>query len=157
MMNRYLAGTTALVLACWSQAMCSAEDPIVPADHTIVTSTPIFHPTGATPPRHCHQDDIWARVHGWLFRRYAGSVEMETKTEYPRNYFGRYTYRKWRPDWVKPRVSYSFAPQIASPQIVSPQIQSETSIIQPSRKLDPPHRISAPLQSVDVEPLQPQQ
>lgn len=38
----------------------------------------------------------------WIFRRYAGSVEMDTKTEYPHYYHGRYIYRGWRPDWIKP-------------------------------------------------------
>lgn len=44
----------------------------------------------------------FARFRGWLFRRYAGSVEMETKTEYPKTYRGTYTYRYWRPDWIVP-------------------------------------------------------
>src|SRR5690606_37638006 len=41
-------------------------------------------------------------LRGWVFRRYAGSVEMDTKTEYPHWYRGRYIYRGWRPDWIKP-------------------------------------------------------
>ncbi|MEZ6087082.1 MAG: hypothetical protein R3C05_03415 [Pirellulaceae bacterium] len=45
--------------------------------------------------------DAWARFHGFLFRRYAGSVEMESKTPYPKDYFGRFTYLPWSPDWVK--------------------------------------------------------
>ncbi|MEL7334840.1 MAG: hypothetical protein AAFN70_01420, partial [Planctomycetota bacterium] len=45
--------------------------------------------------------DAWARLHGFLFRRYAGSVEMESKTPYPKGYFGRYTYLPWKPDWVR--------------------------------------------------------
>jgi len=43
----------------------------------------------------------WQRFHGFLFRRYAGSVEMESKTPYPQGYFGRYTYLPWKPDWVE--------------------------------------------------------
>src|SRR6056297_207124 len=42
----------------------------------------------------------WERFHGFLFRRYAGSVEMESKTPYPKWYHGRYTYLPWKPDWV---------------------------------------------------------
>lgn len=45
--------------------------------------------------------DPWARFHGFIFRRYAGSVEMESKTPYPDGYFGRYTYLPWKPDWVR--------------------------------------------------------
>lgn len=41
-------------------------------------------------------------IRGWLFRRYAGSVEMETKTYYPPSYYGRYIYRGWQPDWSNP-------------------------------------------------------
>ncbi len=44
--------------------------------------------------------DRWARFHGFLFRRYAGSVEMESKTPYPKGYSGRFTYLPWQPDWV---------------------------------------------------------
>ncbi|MEM9825489.1 MAG: hypothetical protein AAF958_02810 [Planctomycetota bacterium] len=44
--------------------------------------------------------DHWTRFHAFLFRRYAGSVEMESKTRYPENYYGRYTYLEWHPDWV---------------------------------------------------------
>jgi hypothetical protein len=44
--------------------------------------------------------DPWARFHGFLFRRYAGSVEMESKTPYPKGYSGRFTYLPWKPDWV---------------------------------------------------------
>jgi hypothetical protein len=43
----------------------------------------------------------WDYFHGFLFRRSAGSVEMETKTPYPKNYSGRYTYLPWSPDWVR--------------------------------------------------------
>ncbi|MEO1525742.1 MAG: hypothetical protein AAFX06_09910 [Planctomycetota bacterium] len=45
--------------------------------------------------------DPWARFHGFLFRRFAGSVEMESKTRYPKGYFGRFTYLPWQPDWVR--------------------------------------------------------
>jgi len=44
---------------------------------------------------------VWERLHGFLFRRYAGSVEMESKTPYPKSYHGRYTYLPWKPDWVR--------------------------------------------------------
>jgi hypothetical protein len=40
----------------------------------------------------------WDYFHGFLFRRSADSVEMETKTPYPKNYSGRYTYLPWSPD-----------------------------------------------------------
>ena len=43
---------------------------------------------------------------GWLFRRYAGTYEMETKTPYPPTYHGTYTYRPWQPDWTRPPMYY---------------------------------------------------
>lgn len=49
-------------------------------------------------PYQCYTDKQLFR--GFLFRRYAGSVEMETKTLYPKGYHGRFTYLPWRPDWV---------------------------------------------------------
>lgn len=41
-------------------------------------------------------------IRGWLFRRYAGEVEMQEKVFYPGNYFGPYYFRGWKPDWVYP-------------------------------------------------------
>jgi len=38
---------------------------------------------------------------GWLFRRYAGSYEMETKVAYPPGYYGNYTFRPWAPGYVR--------------------------------------------------------
>lgn len=41
-------------------------------------------------------------LHGWIFRRYAGQIEMQEKIPYPRSYYGNYYFRGWKPDWVYP-------------------------------------------------------
>lgn len=38
----------------------------------------------------------------WIFRRYAGEVEMVEKVDYPPTYSGNYYFRPWRRDWVQP-------------------------------------------------------
>lgn len=38
----------------------------------------------------------------WIFRRYAGSVEMQEKVYYPPGYSGWYYFRPWKPDWIYP-------------------------------------------------------
>lgn len=80
----------------------------------------------------------WDYFHGFLFRRSAGSVEMETKTPYPKNYSGRYTYLPWSPDWVRTpeneiRASaYGHhsraihAPQLAVPTQSSTEIETQS-------------------------------
>jgi len=50
---------------------------------------------------HGAAEDPWTRLYGCIFRRYAGSVEMESKTPYPAGYYGRFTYLPWKPDWVR--------------------------------------------------------
>ncbi|MEL6107295.1 MAG: hypothetical protein AAFU85_14750 [Planctomycetota bacterium] len=68
-----------------------AQEPIQPV--TASTVAPIIQEERVWGP--------WARFHGFLFRRYAGSVEMESKTPYAKGYFGRFTYLPWQPDWVR--------------------------------------------------------
>lgn len=41
-------------------------------------------------------------VRSWLFRRYAGPVEMQDKVYYPRGYYGNYYFRGWKPDYIYP-------------------------------------------------------
>ena len=82
--------STALLLA--GSSVASAQDGL----YTDVESIAIAEQTAECDV--CA--DPWARFHGFLFRRYAGSVEMESKTPYPKSYFGRFTYLPWKPDWV---------------------------------------------------------
>ncbi|MEM6469821.1 MAG: hypothetical protein AAF802_09740 [Planctomycetota bacterium] len=74
-------------------AVASAQQPIVAENAEAV----LMHQ--AVEEEAC--SDPWARFHGFIFRRYAGSVEMESKTPYPKNYFGRFTFLPWKPDWVR--------------------------------------------------------
>ena len=49
---------------------------------------------------HGHHHGWWANFRGWIFRRYAGSTEMRTKTRYPSTYRGNYSYEPWSPRWI---------------------------------------------------------
>lgn len=40
-------------------------------------------------------------LRGWLFRRYAGTYEMQTKLPYPPGYYGNYYFRPWAPGYVR--------------------------------------------------------
>ncbi|MEM8669170.1 MAG: hypothetical protein AAGG48_16730 [Planctomycetota bacterium] len=104
--------------------------------------------------------DAWARFHGWIFRRYAGSVEMETKTEYPKDYFGRFTYRVWRPDWVRNPFRYRSHP-IAPPYRVdarpAPMVTNPSGPVMVESLGDQPSpnevNQAQPLSDVGVEPI----
>ena len=45
---------------------------------------------------------LGTRIQSWIFRRYAGDVEMVEKADYPPGYAGSYYFRPWRRDWVRP-------------------------------------------------------
>ncbi len=42
------------------------------------------------------------RRKSWIFRRYAGTIDMQQKVPYPELYHGQYYQRPWKPDWVHP-------------------------------------------------------
>ncbi len=118
--------------------------------------------------------DCKTRFHAWIFRRYAGSVEMETKRPYPIGYFGRFTFLPWSPDWVSTpanrvresqyRHRYRWSPMPDSvpvredslldrPVGVSPV--SESPAKKNTRNLRPlgnPKGVQ-PLETIEVEPL----
>ncbi|QGJ68947.1 Hypothetical protein PBC10988_6120 [Planctomycetales bacterium 10988] len=73
-------------------------------------------------------------IRGWVFRQYAGSVEMKTKTPYPKDFAGRYYYTPWHPDWVRapgkplpPSGPFYHDPRFApsEPQLYFPEIHSQ--------------------------------
>lgn len=81
-------------VACQAQEASYHETPVDQAHHLTTDTAPTIIEEEAC-------DGAWERFHGFLFRRYAGSVEMESKTPYPTGYFGRFTYLPWKPDWVR--------------------------------------------------------
>jgi hypothetical protein len=108
----------------------------------------------------------WDYFHGFLFRRSAGSVEMETKAPYPKNHSGRYTYLPWSPDWVRTpeneiRASaYGHhsrtihAPQLAVPTHSSTEVETQSLAPLKSAAKPVPYEFysleSGPLEEVGV-------
>ncbi len=56
------------------------------------------HPTAKV-----HSGGCLQHLRGWMFRRYAGDVEMVSKFEYPPDYSGSYYFVPWKRSWVEPR------------------------------------------------------
>lgn len=53
-------------------------------------------------PLTSYEASRWGSFSSWIFRRYAGSVEMQEKVYYPPGYTGWYYFRPWKPDWINP-------------------------------------------------------
>lgn len=61
-------------------------------------STATEHMNGREAERYYRQE----RRRSWIFRRYAGTIDMQQKVPYPELYYGPYYQRPWKPDWVHP-------------------------------------------------------
>lgn len=89
----------------------TAEPPLLAQPARLAEPIPTTQTTAPQHPQpvYCdpydrHSRDLvdWTAVRHWMFKRYAGEVEMVQKLEYPYGYTGRYYFRPWKRDWVRP-------------------------------------------------------
>ena len=152
-----------LLISAIAFANCAISATPADAQESIVCGDDAYIPDGEIV---CEPSDPWQKLHAWIFRRYAGSVEMESKTPYPPTYSGRYTYGPWKPDWVKTsanlaRQSHYTAPthsvhhisdSVGLSSALSVMIENETQSQPPTAPSHGPHPV---LNTVQVENLSP--
>ena len=156
-MERIFLLTAAMVICC--QISVSAQDGIILYE----TEGPEMSFVEKQPD--CV--DCKTRFHAWIFRRYAGSVEMETKRPYPIGYFGRFTFLPWSPDWVSTpanrvresqyRNRYHWSPipdSVPESESSSLNMPVRVSSIKESRAKKPTRNLSPLGESTKVQPLE---
>lgn len=136
-------------LLCAASPLFAQEAGYVPGPSVVHAEQRLEHQVCLNP---------WQRFHGFLFRRYAGQTEMETKTPYPEGYFGRYTYLPWKPDWVETPANqiresqyrHHFRNQTSVEQAPMIIIPSDEASVSPT--LAPPLQVLPGLHEVEVYP-----